>query len=170
MATQIQFELSLDDYLAAQRLHSTRNLWPRIMNFLLYFLYPVLGILFLFFGVGVFLERNSHHPVTMIVCGVLLVCSPIYMRMRLRSCYKRTRSDSGESTLNFGEERVEIKGRYTNSELDWRAVKSFREDAKVFMLYLAPGRFIVIPKRACTEAQISDLRAIFLQKVPPVIQ
>jgi hypothetical protein len=37
---QIQFQLSFDDYLAAQRLHQKRSLWARLNFILNYYLLP----------------------------------------------------------------------------------------------------------------------------------
>jgi hypothetical protein len=51
--------------------------------------------------------------------------------------------------------------------MDWKAVKTFLENKKIFMLYLAPAKFIVIPKRVCTEAQIGELRMLLLRQVKP---
>jgi|CZKF01.1.fsa_nt_gi hypothetical protein len=167
---QIQFQLSLDDYLAAQRLHAIRSSWPRFTNALTHYIYPILGLCFLVLSIPLIGSKvPDHSGLTMIVCGMILVCCPLYMHFQRKRCYKRTRSDNGECNLTLDEERIGIEGQFTNGEMDWRAVKSFRENKKVFLLYLAPAKFLVVPKRVCTDAQISELRAILSQKIQPVI-
>jgi hypothetical protein len=54
----------------------------------------------------------------------------------------------------------------SKSELNWKAIKSFRENKRIFILYLAPARFIAIPKRVFSEAQIEELRTLLLRKIP----
>ncbi|MDR3726015.1 MAG: YcxB family protein [Terracidiphilus sp.] len=171
MPLQIQFQLSLDDYLAAQRLHEKRGLWPRFISILNNYLYPLMGLLSFACGLLLIGRRASTGSVLILfVCGIILLCCPLYIRMRLKRCYKRTRSGNGECTLNLDEEFIRIDGEYTHGEIGWKAVKSFRENEKLFLLYTAPAMFIAIPKRACSEAQVNELRTILQQKVHPTIR
>jgi hypothetical protein len=163
---QIQYELSLDDYLAAQRLHATRSLWPWFTNALTHYIYPIFCLFFL--ALGIPLMRGSVSDSSgrvMIICGTIMLCCPLYLYLQRKRCYKRTRSNNGECEVTLDKERIGIKGQFTNGEMDWRAVRSFRENKKVFLLYLAPARFIVIPTRVCTGEQIRELRTILSQKI-----
>jgi hypothetical protein len=54
--------------------------------------------------------------------------------------------------------------------MDWGAVKSFRENEKILLLYTAPALFVPIPKHVCTEEQVTELRSLLLRKVKPVTQ
>jgi hypothetical protein len=168
---QIQFQFSLDDYLAAQYLHATRSPWPQFTYALTHYIYPILGLFFLILSIPLMRSNIADHSgLTVIICGIILVSCPIYLHIRLKRSYKRTVSDNGECKATFDEVRIKIKGQYSSAEMDWRAIKSFRENKKVFLLYLAPGKFLVIPKRVCTEEQIGELRTIFLQKIHQDIQ
>ena len=168
---QIQFQLSLDDYLAAQHLHATRSSWPLFKYLLMYYIFPILGLIFLFIDLQHFEDKaSSHYHSATILYGLFLICIPLIMRMHLKNCYKRTRTDNNECKFTFEKERIEIEGQYINGSMDWRAVKSYRENDKVFILYSAPARFSIIPKRACTEEQIGELRTMFRQKIKPDIQ
>ena len=168
---QIQFQLNFDDYLAAQRLHEKRSLWPRFISILNNYLYPLMGLLGLACGLMLIGSQASTHSVLiLVVCGVILLCWPFYIWMRLKRCYKRTRSNNSMCKLTFDEGFMRIEGEYTHGEIEWKAVKSYRENEKIFLLYTAPAIFIAIPKRACSEAQISELRAILLQKVLPSVR
>lgn len=160
---KIQYELTFDDYRAAQRLHALRSFWSRLVRILTLYIYPVAGFIILLLGLSLFREGASVH--TLFICGIVLVCCPLYLRIQLRRCYKRTRSGNGSCQLTFDEETIRVEGQYSKGEMDWKAIHSFREDAKVFLLYLAPAKFIAIPKRVCSEEQITELKGFFLQKV-----
>jgi hypothetical protein len=163
---QIQFRLSLEDYIAAQSLHATRSAWPLFMYLLPRFIYPILGILFLIWDVSSMVNQGlTAHVAWLIICAVILICIPFYVRFQLKRCYRRTRSGSGDCTVTFGEERIEMKGEFSSSEMDWKGVKSFVENDKLFLLYIASAKFFPVPKRVCSEAEISTLRALLLQKV-----
>jgi hypothetical protein len=51
--------------------------------------------------------------------------------------------------------------------MEWKAIHYFREDKSVFLLYLAPAKFIAIPKRVCTEEKITELRSLLSRQVKP---
>jgi len=85
----------------------------------------------------------------------------------LKSCYKRTRSDSGACKVTLEHERIQFEGSASKGELAWRAVKQLRENDAVFLLYTAPAKFMVLPKRACTAAQIEEFKALFDRCICP---
>ena len=168
---QIQFQLSFDDYLAAQRLHAKRNLWQLGIYALNHYLFPVIGICSLVLSIPLMGSKvQDHSGLIMIFCGVILTGYPFYMRWKLKQCYKRTRIDDGESKIVFDEARIRVEARHASSEMDWDGVKSHFENGKVIMLYLAPAKFIVVPKRVCTDEQIAELHALLLRLVGPVLQ
>ncbi|MGA3082507.1 MAG: YcxB family protein [Terracidiphilus sp.] len=163
---RIQFQLSFDDYRAAQRLHAMRSFWSRLGRVLNYYIYPIIGLISLILSLLLVSGRAPTHSVsTLIICGILLVCCPIYLQIRLKSCYKRTRSGSDGCQLTFDEESIGVEGQYSKGEMEWKAIHFFREDESVFLLYLALAKFIAIPKRVCSEEQIGELRSLLIQKV-----
>jgi hypothetical protein len=165
---QLQFQLSLSDYLAAQRLHAKRSFWSRLIRVLTRYIYPAIGLLFLGLSLQLIFDKASNGSVsTMIICGIVLVGCPIYLHFQLRRCYKRTRSGKDGCQLTFGEDRIGIQGQYSKGEMEWKGIRSFRDDKNVFLLYLAPARFIAIPKRVCTDEQIDEIRSLLLRQVKP---
>lgn len=163
----LRFKLTFEDYLSAIQLHAKRGLWPRMVSFLVNWLYPLLGILF--FGIA-FQEWREHAStgsvVGVVILGVLLVGCRFYMRWNYRRCYRRTRTGNGDISLFIGEDSLltDITD-YGKSEYSWNAVKSWRENTKVLLVYLAPAVFIPIPKRAISEPQLQDLRALLARKI-----
>jgi hypothetical protein len=65
---------------------------------------------------------------------------------------------------------IRCKGEHSKSEIEWCAIQSFSEDESLFLLYLAPGRFLAIPKRVCTTEQIEELRLLFQRQIKPAGQ
>ena len=168
---QITYELSFDDYRAAQLLHVKRSLWLRLMRILTHVILPICGLCFLVLALTFMGDKKSFDfMVIMLMCGLYLVLCPLYLNWRLKRCYKRTRSGKDNCTATFSEERILIDAGNMKSEFDWTAVHFLREDKKVFMLYLAPAKFIAIPKRVCTESQVEELRSLFQQQIKPAGQ
>ena len=150
MLVHVEFTLKFNDYLDAQRLHATRGWWPRFDQFMGRMGFPFWGVLLLIFAYLIHGPGVSWLPVLfMSACAVFLLLYPFYIRFKLKRCYTRT------------------EGSGTKGEINWSTVRSFSENDKVFLLYLAPAKFIVIPKRACTESELAELRAQFQTNVKP---
>jgi hypothetical protein len=168
---QIKFQLTFDDYSAAHSLHATRSLWSRFLRALARYLFPVFGLCFLVLGVSLVGKgASTGNILTVFACGLYLTSVPFYLHLQLRRCYKRTRTGVGDCTVTFDSERILIDGQNMKSEIDWSAVQSFRENSEIFILYLAPAKFIAVPKRACTAAQIDELQAMLVQRIKAVVR
>lgn len=162
----VQFELSLADFLTAQRLHSKRSLWSRFVYILTRWIYPILGVCFLLMEPIVIRDADHQFLVVPFICGLILMLCPVYLHFQMRRCYKRTRSGPGQCAVRFDEDALQITGINSKSELDWKAINTFRENRKIFLLYLAPARFIAIPKRVLSEGQIEELKSLLIRKIP----
>jgi len=161
----LRYKLTFEDYLSAQELHAQRGFWLRRYPFLANWLYPLLGVCFLAIA---FLQWRGHAStgsvLNSIFVGVLFAGGSFYVRWKHKSIYKRT--GGGDWILRFSESNfLAEKQDFSKGEYNWSAVKSWRENAKVMLLYLAPALFVVIPKRATSEQQLSDLRALLARKV-----
>jgi hypothetical protein len=110
-------------------------------------------------------KESFQYVAIMIVCGFYLLLLAFYLNWRLKTCYKRTRSGRSECTVTFSEDRIFIDAGNMKSEADWTAVQSLREDNTTFMLYIAAAKFIAIPKRVCTGAQVDELRTLFVRQI-----
>lgn len=167
MPTHIQFTLTFDDYLKAHRLHAKRNLWSRFIDLVNRRLSVALGILILAFagmisGPGV---SWTYPFTTMIVCAIALILAPLYVRLRLKGCYRRTLIGDGARVIDFDEQSIKAEEAHIRSEFAWSAIRFTRENKSLLMLYLAPAKFIAIPKRVCSPEQIEELRLLFREKV-----
>ncbi|MGA2570481.1 MAG: YcxB family protein [Terracidiphilus sp.] len=133
------------------------------------FVLPVIGVLLLLLGL---LIRGKGvpwaFPAFNIGLGVFLVFYPLYYRLRLRRCYLRTRTGNGEISVEIGEDGILIDAENARSELNWNAVRFCRKDKNVIMLYLAPAKFITLPKRALNPKQVIELRELLTRKVQTI--
>ena len=163
----LRFNLTFEDYLSAIQLHAKRGLWPRMVSFIVDWLYPPLGVFF--FGIA-FLQWRGHETTGSVLfavfAGIILVAGRFHLRWKYKRGYQRTRTGSGDTSIFFREDNFSAEEHdYEKTEYNWNAVKSWRENAKVMLVYLAPALFIVIPKRAISEPQLQDLRALFARKI-----
>ena len=162
----LRFTLGLGDYLAAQYFHAKSSIWL-YANYIggRYFL-PVIGVLLIV--QGAFLWKFSSPPVVPAALagfGLFLAFYPLYLRHRLKRCYTRTRTGNDECTVTFEEESFRTEGQNSNSDVKWAAVKKFRENDKLFLLYLAPAKFLVLPKNQFQPGQVDEFRALLAKKL-----
>jgi len=168
MPIQADFTLSFDDYLAAQRLHNTRSWGPRTWQVLSRTLVPALGVVFIALGLLMIGPKVSWFAVCYVIgAGIFSLFYPLYMRFRYKRLYRRSLTNGGNCAVKFDFDGIQTAGSNSKSEIGWKAITHFRENNQIFLLYLAPARFLSLPKRACTAAQIEDVRALFAQCISP---
>ncbi len=90
---------------------------------------------------------------------------PLILRLDAKRRFSRSRSGTGDCAIAFGPD-LHCQGMYPKSEIEWQAIQRLSEDKNIVLLYLAPGKFIVVPKRVCTSGQAEELRTILRQNVP----
>jgi hypothetical protein len=165
---QITFSIDLRDYIAGQTLHAKRS----EMSFLGFcvgrYFYPFMGICILAF------ELTPHHSAgtppsktLSVACGLILCLIPVYIHFMTRRSFFRSRTSLGECTFDFSPELIRTSGPNSKSEVRWTAIQAFTEDDKDCLIYMAPARFLIVPKRVCTPAQTDELRALFARCINP---
>ena len=166
MPIRLEFSLSFEDYSNAQSLHARRGWWPRFNLILARFIAPAFGAVFIVCGLLSLGQAVIGIPFILTIgCGLFLIALPLDRRLKLKRCYKRTRMGTGQSSVEFAETQIRTQVTNCKSEIEWNAVRSFAENQKVFLLYLAPAKFIVIPKRVCVDNTIDNLRMLFREKI-----
>jgi hypothetical protein len=68
--------------------------------------------------------------------------------------------------VKFNEDLIHVEGTNSSGDMKWAAVKRFSENGKVFLVYLAPSKFMVLPKRVFQPGQADELRALLQRKLP----
>jgi len=163
---ELRYSLSFADYAAAQALHAKRSVLPYLLHLASYYGFPVMGLLFIAFAGFTTKPGNSiqSHWITLL-CGAYLLCCPLILRQTAKRRFRRSQSGDRDCTITFDENLIRVTGPHSSSVIEWKAIKSFSEGKKVFLLYLAPGKFIVVPTRACSEEQVGELRTILPQRI-----
>jgi hypothetical protein len=106
----------------------------------------------------------------MILLGIFLLLYPAYMHFRLKQCYTRTRLGDGSRVIDFDQHSIKTNEANAKSEVGWVAIQFVREDKNVMMLYLAPAKFIMISKSACSVEQLNEIRGLFPRNIPVVFR
>jgi YcxB-like protein len=159
---RLQYELTFGDFVAAQALHAKRSEWPYLRYVEARYLCPVAGLCLLLFCL------TDHRPLATqaweVGLAVYFLSIPLIVHMSYKRHFRRTKCTDEESSLDFGQEAIRCQGPHSKSELEWEAVRSFSEGDKMLLLYLAPGKFLCIPKRVCSSPQLEELRAMLKAK------
>jgi hypothetical protein len=89
---------------------------------------------------------------------VLLVRRPILRAMARRTLAQR-RDLATPVAWSFDDATLRVTTRFTRSEFPWDALRRWREDDHVLLVYLADQLFHAVPKHQVDEAQVTALRA-----------
>jgi hypothetical protein len=161
MQVQLQFNFTFEDYMNGQLLAATRSWWPRLNLFFAKWVIPAIGILNIILAFMI-----AGNGISWVVFGGML-CLGTYLtlyrfsyRLRLKRCYARTLIGSGLRKFDFTDEMITLEESNAKSEVQWAAVRSYLENKSIFLVFLAPAKMIMVPKRICTESQLSELREL----------
>jgi hypothetical protein len=166
---QIEFTTTLQDFIAAQRLHCFRKYGkgsgrlPRI-------LYPVLGASVL--GVAALLYRAGSNGSALLeaIFGLyLLLVGNVIAPYMYRRRYLRTRGNENGVILDFTEEAVQVDcpGR-SSGKLEWKAMLGVFDGPTITLLYLSPATFLMVPRRVLSGTMHEDLLAMCMEKGVPM--
>jgi YcxB-like protein len=159
---RIEFTTTLQDFVAAQRLHCFRKYGsgsgrlPRI-------LYPILGALTLVYSFHLFHQGGvTSLALLELFCGLyLLLAGNVIAPYLYRRRYLRTRGSEGGINLDITEESIQLDcpGR-SSGRLEWNAILGVLDGPSVTLLYLSPATFLMVPRRVLSGAMHQDLLAI----------
>ena len=164
---QIAYTLTFQEFLEGQRVHENRCTKTRVLRFLNWWFFPLLGLV-LVLG-SIMLWREGSPWVTVIVVfvyGLFLVCYRLLLVGRAKNKYVNTRRGNGSVLLDISEDQIVVEWpEFGKSVANWSAIKKFREDEKVLLLYVAPAIFFTVPKRAMSPEQVSELLFLLNKKL-----
>lgn len=89
---------------------------------------------------------------------VLVVRKPILRSMARRTLEQR-RELATPVQWAFDDRALRIVTRFTRSEFPWDALRGWREDEHVLLVYLADQLFHAVPKNQLDETQVAALRS-----------
>ena len=165
---RIEYTSNYRDFADAQKLH--RRSKPTYEASLLVFgFFAVLGAVILIHGLLTygFTGLLDHH-VTDFACGVFLVLLPVFYWANfiysIRRGFRLT-STGQVCAIDFESDGLRMIGEHSKGEILWSAFHSFVEGPRCFLLYLAPGRFLSVPKRLLDGAKLPDFRSLLSEKI-----
>jgi YcxB-like protein len=163
---RITYELTADEFIAAQSLHSRRNLLGYINLAICYLIGPLLGIFFMlsvfsFPKVGFNLSSLSQE-----LFPLLITLSPLWLHLYWRYRFKSSRVSNSPCVIDFGDDRIvtEMPG-FSKSTVEWVAIKKYRESKKMLLIYLSGVSFFAIPRRVCEKGEYVELIELLKRKL-----
>ncbi len=157
----INGQLTWQDYLHAQSLHTRRVWWQQAIWYIAIVIMAA-GLLSIMIpdvmanGVGVIWSHIW--PPLVLVGGVLVVYYVIIPRgMRQLFEKKKELSDPFQYEITPG--GLITSNQYGRTEHPWGEFKKWQENKHVLLLYATDVEFLIIPKRLCAAEQAEALRA-----------
>jgi hypothetical protein len=134
------FVFSRDDYRAAYWLHTLKGGgWRHLARILATSVISTWGCVVIWRYVSV-----SRDPIVLVGLIALLVAAPAYGMIKRR----RNKKYIGSLRLYFSDEGLHAQYPATQSRRPWSQYIGFLENSDVIILYLSPGFYSVVPKRA----------------------
>ena len=164
---QIAYTLTFQEYLEGQRVHENRCTKTRVLRFLNWWFFPLLGLVLVLGSIVLWREGSPWVTVIVVfVYGLFLVCYRLLLLGRAKSKYINTRRGDGSVLVDLGENQIVVQWPDTAMTVaTWAAAKDFRENEKVLLIYIAPAIFYVLPKRALSRDQLSELLVLLNKKL-----
>jgi hypothetical protein len=161
----IEFQISEADYLAAVRLHSRtrRGGWIK-----LYVLPPIFLLLALPLLPVCFVSWRMAFTIFPLVVALAQPAANIFLnRRRLVRHYRSNIAIQSRNFINIDEAGDHSRDVATDRFTPWAKFSGYTEGKKTFLRHLPETKqFYITPKRELTEAQITELRALFKTHLP----
>jgi YcxB-like protein len=156
---EVVYQCGLQDYLEAQYAHTRRSIAFYVVSAVII---GSMGI----FGIYQLMSEgypNGYSPLAIVIMWALLrfVFRPLYFRRDFR----KHPNFAMVQTLHIDENGLEYKHDLGHSVTKWAAFTKFREAPNLFLLYVGPRLFHVIPKRCFHGPQLDEFHALLFQKL-----
>jgi hypothetical protein len=156
----IDFQFTLEDYRDAFRAHFKKgaSLYARVM----FKVCAVGGCLLMIMGVALFATGERRLNVWLVPA----VLGAVWFWIGIGGSYNRAGKAQFEiypslrqaRRLEIGSQGINTDAGIASSNLSWNAYLRYVESDKVFLLYTAPGCFVIIPKRVLQPSETDELR------------
>ena len=145
---QLNYELSAADLVKAQRLFLRRKRALFFWGCLIY------GALLFFFGVFMALTQSLPAALPLLAVSVYLALMPaVILPLAARGVWNKTPVLQGATTLKLAPEGFEISNSLSRALVRGQALQDGVQDAQMWMLFLGPGSYYLVPKRAFGSPQ-----------------
>lgn len=161
MPIRIEFIFDFNAYLQTQKLHLKNHRWQLILHRFQMVFFPLLGIFALISAMPMF--RDGYWAllgVLELTLGAFLVAYPLYVRWRWKRCFTRTRVGNGATVISLDNDKICVASEPARSEVAWAGVSRCVQDDAYWLLYIAPLKFIPIPKASVAPEQTTAIQAL----------
>ncbi|MGA3160356.1 MAG: hypothetical protein ABSC77_04000 [Terracidiphilus sp.] len=167
---KIEYDATRKDMMAAYLAHRNRRTIYAVLNFFVFRFVPCATVISLILFIVMALYGNINPwlvqllPVMVVLTVAAFIDRHSTPRRFLRSMFPASVSDR-RVVIEVNDEKVvsSIPGA-TRFEYLWGSISLFLCDAQVNLLYISPGRFILIPNRVLTTEEKASLDEIIARK------
>jgi len=158
----LQFQLTPQDYVRANWVsyRSARLMWV---------IWIFLGPFMLLAGIYRYFDEVGH-PLTfpLFLGWIFMIIFPLTLIISPRTAFKKQPSLAAPQTFTASSDGIIVKSPLFSGNDAWSMYVSFVESKDMFLLYLSPRMFRMIPKRAFqSDEQMQEFRRLVAQHVPP---
>lgn len=153
---QLNYELSANDLVKSQRMFMRRK------RPFVFWGFPLWGGLLLLFGLLMAFSQSLPLALPLLFVGVYLALTPtLIIPLSAKGLWDKTPVLRGPTTLKVAPEGFEISNALSRALVRGQAVQDALQDAQMWMLFLGPGSYYLVPKRAFeTPAQAQEFEQI----------
>ena len=144
----IEYQLTLQDHLEAQRAHRGSTL-----------LVMVNGSVCCGLGVAVWLHDPNNLPGA-IVLSLAGLCSLFYLPVCTRYKFQQNLKSNEAVSVDILETGLHLSGAHVSSQLDWPIFEQQLESKNFFLLYFHRKLFLPVPKRSFEADDLNEFRRL----------
>ncbi len=167
---RVSYQMTAGEYVAAQYLNY-RNSTQGVVLLVFYWIAAPLFGLFMLVGAGSVARGSGYtlSSLTGLIVPALFLLTPLWLHLYLRHRFRLTRISDSTCHFNFEEENIatELLG-FSNSTVEWAAVKKFRAGNKILLIYVSRASFLVVPVRAFGAGEYEGMIALLRRKMSSI--
>jgi len=163
---EISYQLTTDDYrqgFKAFRARTTFARWSTLFGYVCFFLVLAAALLLAVFGPDKSFANLFPLWILAAFWGWYLWYCPYHVASKM---IKGSPSASLPHTVEISEAGLHFRTSISDSRFTWELIVRWAEAERVFALFPSPISYFPIPKRAMTDQQQSEFRALLESKVP----
>lgn len=161
-----QFQISLTDYLRADRLHLKPRKKFRIIAYILACVPASAIILSFICGKS---ESTASGWASIGVLAYLAVIFLVIRPRRIRKIYNQSVALKQLITLSYTNETIHFVCEAGETKMKWKDFIKWRQDKHLFAIYHSDAMYQIIPKRSITESESAEIESALRANVGPSI-
>jgi hypothetical protein len=161
---KLSYELTLEDYKAALRLHRKQKLNTRIAHFIWIALLPILAVIawasFLYNldKEAISFPGSLSLPIGMsFCCAVAVLLQYLNVRKQFSNIFPPGRTDRNVSTSIDEDYLISAIPGVSEGKYFWNAILKFAQDENITLFYVADKKLLFIPTKAFSLAERTEL-------------